>query len=372
MGAGPVGCHLALSLLGRDVVDRRDLLIIDPRPPLSLWERRAQNCGMRYLRSASVHHIGLSSADLGRYQKRLYRCGQPWQGKVSCPRLELFNSHCQHLLSTFNLKERWFPADVHCVDKGAEGYRVSTARGSVVSKRVILALGPRFMSHRPEWLKPAEGLVAHLLDPNLQLSRLASSSSLAVVGGGMTAVQAALELSRQHSVKLFTRSPIKVARFDVASGWMGHARAPFGRLAPSQRRRVIESHRHPGTINREVFKRLRAALAQGHLEHHLLEKPRCWRVEGGGLQMINSETHHSFDQVLLGTGFSKGLHPLQEQLAHKLGAPLAPCSAPLLDPSLQWLPNLFVVGCHADLQVGPTAPNLLGGRLACERVLSAG
>jgi hypothetical protein len=53
------------------------------------------------------------------------------------------------------------------------------------------------------------------------------------------------------------------------------------------------------------------------------------------------------------------------------GLPLAPCGYPVLDQRLCWAPGLYVSGPLAELEIGPVAQNLLGARLAGERLDAA-
>jgi hypothetical protein len=169
-------------------------------------------------------------------------------------------------------------------------------------------------------------------------------------------------------VTLFTRGKVRVSEFDVVPGWMGPVGKVFSSQSASGRRKLIEEKRQGGTVNPAVFAELSAQLAKGELKHELISSPRCL-LSRGTVSIHDCSGNFTFDHVLLGTGFEKGLHPLQLQVSRDLKAPRSDCGVPLLDSGLQWLPGLFVAGCHAELALGPTAGNLLGARLAAKRIL---
>ena len=43
----------------------------------------------------------------------------------------------------------------------------------------------------------------------------------------------------------------------------------------------------------------------------------------------------------------------------------------LFPKKLEWIPNLYVAGCFADLELGPFGRNVMGGRKAAERIEQA-
>jgi hypothetical protein len=77
--------------------------------------------------------------------------------------------------------------------------------------------------------------------------------------------------------------------------------------------------------------------------------------------------------VLLATGFAQQ-RPGGSWLDRAItdyNLPLAPCGYPLVAPSLDWAPGLFVTGALAELELGPVARNIVGARHAGERLASA-
>ena len=369
IGAGPSGCHLAISLLHNDLAKPHEIVLVDPNPPMNCWRKRARNCGMRYLRSTCVHHIGVSTSGLVRFQKRSCVQEKAWKGKFRSPSLNLFDAHCEELLQKYQIRACWRTGKVQRVVPQKQGFKLQTTGGSFTGESVVLALGPSLEPTLPDWLDAARSSSQFLLDHNFDPDEIPANSRLAVIGGGMTAAQAALKLSARHRVKLLTRTQIKYSEFDSPSAWMAPVGPQFLRKNPADRLQVIEKVRRPGTVNTEVRSRLREAINKGLIDHRVLVAPRC-RIRGGRLLLSDGRWNTTVDSVLLGMGFQAILHPLKQTIANEFQAPLVSRCYPLLDTHLQWLPNLYVVGCGAETQIGPMATNLLGARVAASRILS--
>lgn len=62
------GVHMAHRLLQQTPLTHDDIRILDPHEELlHEWHRCTRNCGMRYLRSPSVHHIDIDPFSLVKY-----------------------------------------------------------------------------------------------------------------------------------------------------------------------------------------------------------------------------------------------------------------------------------------------------------------
>ena len=85
--------------------------------------------------------------------------------------------------------------------------------------------------------------------------------------------------------------------------------------------------------------------------------------------MCIRDSHH----ISLATGFVNKIcnQPLIQHLIYDEQAPLNSCGYPSLSDELEWLPQLFVVGGLADLELGPFARNIMGGKEGAERISKA-
>jgi hypothetical protein len=115
-----------------------------------------------------------------------------------------------------------------------------------------------------------------------------------------------------------------------------------------------------------------------HLRHSGAVQLRVSDVEaahvaGEQVRLLGTGEELVADRVVLATGFHQG-RPGGEWLdravlEHDLS--VAPCGYPAVDARLRWAPGLHVSGALAELEIGPVARNLLGARLAGERLNTA-
>eukprot|EP00536_Pseudo-nitzschia_multiseries_P012525 jgi/Psemu1/326874/estExt_fgenesh1_pg.C_4830001 len=123
-----------------------------------------------------------------------------------------------------------------------------------------------------------------------------------------------------------------------------------------------------------------------------------WGVQTYTLLLTNGDSIGGVDEIILATGLGKKVpgHKIIHPLATMLDLPLSPCGYPLLDQSLLWKPrshhrgasaettttrnttiartstNIFVSGGLAEIELGPSARNIAGARMAAERIAAAG
>jgi hypothetical protein len=76
---------------------------------------------------------------------------------------------------------------------------------------------------------------------------------------------------------------------------------------------------------------------------------------------------------VLATGFrpDRPGGPWLSRAIAELGLPCGACGYPIVDRTLCWHPGIYVTGALAELEIGPAARNLIGARLAAERIASA-
>ena len=81
------------------------------------------------------------------------------------------------------------------------------------------------------------------------------------------------------------------------------------------------------------------------------------------------------DEVLLATGFGKKLPggKLIKDLVKNFDLEVSDfCGFPIVDENLSWgSKGIYVAGALAELEIGPSARNIAGARLAAERILKA-
>ena len=294
------------------------------------------------------------------------------------------------------------------------------------ASNVVLALGNDRPSY-PDWVDMdydviQHGFVRHLLDTDYGgFSRM---GGIAVVGGGITAAHKALELisksngndecpkgvdrnvpSTSRTVHVIARHPLKEQQFDTHQEWMmdkaaakrseegGGSGLPERQVTFQEcdcykmRRKIIAQERIPGTVTPAVHRGedgLKYAIQKGDVQWHqaeIVDKAYVMRkddgVDGEEVQQLEltlscGETIQ-VDQVLLGTGFGRKVPggALIQDLSRKLDVSEF-CGYPIVDENLRWgNAGIYVTGALAELELGPSARNIAGARLAAERIVHA-
>ena len=97
-------------------------------------------------------------------------------------------------------------------------------------------------------------------------------------------------------------------------------------------------------------------------------------VNGDCVQIcLTDGSKEEFDYLCLATGFAQAPPgaELLHQLVDKVSVSTAPCGYPIADKYLQIAENIFVSGALAELELGPASRNIVGARLAAERIVRA-
>ncbi len=81
----------------------------------------------------------------------------------------------------------------------------------------------------------------------------------------------------------------------------------------------------------------------------------------------------NYDEVFLATGFKSGLPGgalIRRDLVEQSGLKISDyCGFPIVSFDLKWHPRISVSGALAELELGPSARNIAGARLAAERIV---
>lgn len=378
VGGGPVGIQVAAGLCVHAKVPPTALRILDPEPLLmDAWRRRAAAVGMTHLRSPSVHNLDVDAWSLQRHAEGWASPdGQPaFAPPYSRPSTALFDAHSHAVIGRLGLDDLHVQCWASRLEQLPErGWRVHCADGSSLSaQRVVLALGPGGTERVPAWAQPHQGQrwLQHVFDPAFDLDACGWARRVAVIGGGISAAQLVIRLAAAgRRVFLVTPHKLRRAQFDSSPQWLGPAKmAGFSREKNLKtRRRMIDRARRPGTLTKDVEQGLRAHVKTGAVRvvhgrvRGLIQLP-------GGV-VLGLPEPLEVDAIALATGF-EGLPggELTEGLCPER-FPRAPCGTPAVDGSLEWGEGLHVAGALAELQLGPVARNIAGGRRAAERLVA--
>lgn len=231
VGGGIHGVHLAVRLIGEAGIAAQRIRIVDPGPTLLYaWQRCSANTGMQYLRSPAVHHLDINPWSLLRYAG-VTNCRQKAEDGLFAPpynrpSVSLFARHCAQVVSRYGL------AGLHVRDSAADislsdgGVRVTLGRGgSLNAERVLLAMGTATHLRLPGWasaLVTAGVQVRHIFEPAFHLEPDEWPARVAVIGGGISAAQAAMRLvDGSRAVHLIARHALRKHQFDSDPGWIG-------------------------------------------------------------------------------------------------------------------------------------------------------
>jgi len=378
VGGGIHGTHLSHLLVTRGGVPRDRLLVVDPHPaPIAAFAGMAASIGYRFLRSPSVHHL-----DLDPYALRTFIAAsrvpkhEAYTPPYDRPALSCFLAHTAAVVRAHRLDRLRRRTRVERIARRTRGFAVDTTAGVLTTRRVLLAMGAGEHLLWPGWAQPLResGRIRHTLD--WTAPRPPAHGSLAVIGGGITAAQVACrEAGAGRHVHLIRRHPARVHQFDAPPAWLGaKAMQPFLDVRDfAERRRLIASARHRGSMPPEVAQEVRRLVRRGRLTEHEAEVASGCVTDEGVSLVCDDGTVVDVSAVVLATGMepSRPGGSLVDALVAD-GAPVAPCGYPVVSPGLEWEPGLVVTGPLAELELGPTARNIAGARAAGRRIEAAG
>ena len=315
----------------------------------------------------------------------------------SQPTSALFRDFCASLEA--GLDHQWVRGRAVQVrrDLSTGKFRVRYTNGSVsgwvAADAVVLATGPAGKLNIPVPFTPFvdSGCVTHTAEfvrngktvasMVTQIAGDTGDTRLLVIGGGLTAAQAALAAAAAGSrVVLRSRRPLMTRKYDLSKDWLDHrvvARllAEFHTTPVAERLQMVKEEVGGGSVPESYMKELHrvASGTSGRLELQVSETVGCSAVtvQEDGKVRVDGDI---FDHVILATGSSSapGLNPLYRQVAAEFQLPTVD-NLPVLDDELRWMDggNLHVVGANAVLELGPGALNLMGAQRGAKIVAGA-
>ena len=347
---------------------------------LAHWRSCAATTGMTHLRSSGVHHLDLDPFSLlhfaGKRKKRKRRKTGLFAPPYDRPALALFNAHCDRVVETFGLANLHIQdrATKCSVDRDGVGVQLSSGR-EIAAQHLVLAIGASEQPEWPDWAPRSHARVHHVFEPGFD-GWPASSETVVVIGGGISAVQVALRLVEEgHRVHLVSRHALRQHQFDSDPGWLGpkcmerfHRERDFDR-----RRTLIAEARHKGSVPPDVRRALRRSIAGGQLLWHEGEVERFDAHRDVLALRLATHSRLEAERVLLATGFAS-TRPggsMVDALIASASLPCARCGYPIVDSALRWHPRIHVSGPLAELELGPASRNIVGARLAGDRLVKA-
>ncbi len=379
VGGGIHGTYLSFYLTRVRGAAREGLRVLDPeREPLARWNARAANTGMAYLRSPHAHNLDHDPWSIVTFAAT--RAGKPLAAYIPLhnrPSLALFTAHTRWLVARHALDQLRIVGRADGLERLDGGWRVTFGDQHLDARQVILAFGLDENLRWPEWarsLRESGAAVDHIFTPGFDRAALPDWTQIAVIGGGITAAQTALALAARQPgrVTLLARHAPRIHHFDSELGWIkGALLDEFARETDFDRRaEIIRQARHRGSMPPDVYDALTAAISAGTVELRQTEVTAGCR-DGADIQLtLSTGEALTVDRVLLATGFEPA-RPGGAWLDRAIAScdlPVASSGYPIIDRALRWADGLFVSGPLAELEIGPTARNIVGARLAAERI----
>ena len=382
IGGGIHGTYLSHLLVNKVGLKQDDVRVLDPhQKPMAAWNRNATNCGMRFLRSPATHNIDIPVLSLYRFAqspavKRIAEFIPPYNR----PSLSLFQKHCEHVIRHFHLEELRITGQALALHKNNRHSLIAeTSVGTITARNVILAMGLGEQPSWPSWarrLQQAGARIDHVFDRRFRTAEIPESTeSVVVVGGGLSAVQTALMLSKRlaGTVRLLSQHELYESQYDFDPCWIGpKCLRDFYRQDYGSRRTAVDRARVGGSLPGEIFAELRTALEAKSLH---FQKSRIRRAvpDGDRIRLDTDTGAMRADTVVLATGF-RSERPggdFIDQVIEELGLQCGPCGFPIIGEDLRWAANIYVTGPLAELQLGPCARNIIGARNAGRHLLKA-
>ncbi|MBH8551825.1 SidA/IucD/PvdA family monooxygenase [Nostocaceae cyanobacterium CENA357] len=383
IGAGPHALTLTTHLLQKRQRIRGKFLVFDPSGRwMSQWEHQFKALEIPSLRSPAVHHPDPNPFALRKFaQSRLDELFPPYD----LPGTQLFEDFCQDVIRVWQLQEQVIPLAVKSIEPLPHHLRprfcLCLQDGQkVIARRVVLATGSAQIQI-PDWVNQIQTAypqdrLCHSQTIDLRKLQLMAKRVL-IVGGGLTSGHLAVgAISRGAKVHLMIRRQLVEKLFDAEPGWLGpkYLKDFFAQSDWGQRVMMIQQARNGGSMTPAIATQLRQQIRHGNIridENCQVVKAEWlnenWRVE------CSDDSQHECDYIWLSTGtkFDVTTEPLLKDILATYPIKIVK-GLPVLDTCLRWPGcELFIMGGLAAMLVGPTARNLSGARMACEKIVPA-
>ena len=343
------------------------------------WHRCTQNCGMRYLRSPSVHQIDIDPFSLDKYAYLPEnRDDSNFISPKDRPSVELFHKHCRMVIDNHRLDSLLIRGTALESMNRINHVSVATEGETIDARMILLALGMNNQPLWPRWaipLKEQGAPIDHVFDPDFSLNAIEKKGPVAVIGSGLSGVQLALRLVEKgfDDVLLVSKTAIQVSDFDFDPGWLGRKYLhPFSRQTLDERRRSIAVARKKGSIPQNMKALIDSAIAQERISC-IMDEIADAKFQAGHLLLGGRHGQYPCRKVILATGFREERpgNGFISQTINEFHLKTAPCGFPVIGPSLQWHERIFVSGPLSELQIGPSARNIAGARHSGDRIVAA-
>ncbi|MBD2326082.1 FAD/NAD(P)-binding protein [Alkalinema sp. FACHB-956] len=392
IGAGPHALTLVTHLLQKRKHWHSRICIFDRSGQwMQRWHQQFSRLEIPHLRSPAVHHPDPNPFALRRFaENRAPELHPPYD----LPGTQLFQEFCDRVIQYWQLHNHVVAADVVSLEPLNPGFRLWLSNGQTqTARRVVLAHGgsSKFL---PPWVQqitppyPPDRL-QHSQDIDLQQVRCKGERIL-IIGSGLTSGHLAIgAIQRGATVTMMARRQFYEKLFDADPGWLGpkYLKGFSQESCWEKRWTSVMTARNGGSLTPAVMTQLRRFKADGKVtfREFCQVQTAAWMPQSDGPPDSQPSSHWQItcleadrtleaahcDRIWLATGST--LHVQQQPLLQEMLTthPIPQIHGlPVLTPNLSWGKQaLYLMGGLAALQVGPTARNLSGARMASDRIV---
>ncbi|RAM53376.1 MAG: FAD-dependent oxidoreductase [Hapalosiphonaceae cyanobacterium JJU2] len=383
IGAGPHALTLVTHLLQKRQTMWGKFLVFDPSGMwMSRWKNQFAALEIPHLRSPAVHHPDPNPFALRKFaESRPHEFFPPYD----LPGTQLFEDFCQDVIHRYSLQQQVIPLGVTRIEPLPHVFR-SRLRlwlqdgQSIIARRVVLATDSSQIQ-LPNWVNQIKSgypqdKLCHSQRVDLRKLCLTDERVL-IVGGGLTSGHLAVGvISRGAKVHLMIRRQLQEKLFDAEPGWLGpkYLKGFFAEPDYQKRFATILQARNGGSITPAMKMHLRREARSGNLR--MTENCQVISAQWTGKNwqvQFSDGSQHEYSRIWLSTGtkFDATAETLLQEVFKVYPIKIVN-GLPVLDQYLR-VPGceLFLMGGLAALQVGPTARNLSGARMASEKIVPA-
>lgn len=370
IGGGIQGTTIALKLREAGLPVEQ-LTIIDPYNSLcEQFNDFTHRISMPFLRSPIVHHIHPNPFHLKQFAK-VQQYTNATYGRYQRPQTDMFMHHVHEQVHHYHLNACHVQGYVKELTQHNHGWSITLSDAQELQNDcVVLAQGCNHKPYIPDLYHHKED-VCHIFNENFDATMYDKASH--VVGSGISAAHLTLKLlnrSQDKVVHLWMNKDIAIHHFDADPGWLGpkNMTSFLNTKSADEKFEILSKERHKGSMPQELYLRLKKHVQSGRLVIH---KETITSIEDHSIMTENQKV--TYDYILLATGFEPTFlkqSMIQSLIKHEQ-APLTSCGLPDISSELEWLPQLFVAGGLADLELGPFARNIMGGKEASLRIHQA-
>ncbi len=385
IGSGPHALTVITHILEKRKHLRDRIRVFDPSGRwMSQWQRQFAAYEIPHLRSPAVHHPDPHPFALRGFAERRF---EEFHVPYDLPGTELFQDFCGEVIRRWGLDDHVVQGNVTEIRpvKRDSATRFDSALelgfepGRRVTARRVIYAGGGASPNIPDWVAQAQGdyptdALKHASQIRLAQEGVKTGDRVLIIGSGLTSGHLAIgAVSRGATVMMMARRSYYEKQFDAEPGWLGPKYLKDFWAEPSWEVRAtqVKEARNGGSLTPAVLTKLRKLKAEHRVtfHEHCQIRSIVWQDDQWTVQCESGDVMQC-DRIWVATGSQLNIqqHPLFASVLEHYPIEVVQ-GFPVLDEQLRWKGcPLYLMGGFAGLQVGPTARNLSGARMASERI----